>query len=360
MYDAFFSAIIKEFDLKKYDVDIVAVLHILPDSIPFVRALSHIGDIGVIIPKPKSINKNSLKELETFPIRQIGRDNICNVLKDLSRDTVFLDIGGYFSGIVDEIRAALGESFLGIIEDTENGLQRYENLDEIVFPFLSVARSPLKDNEDVMVGQAVAFSAEALLREHSILFNGLRVGVIGYGKIGKSVAQSVELKHGNAMVYDKDNVRLTHALSSGFEISGIENLLGLCDVVCLATGNKSLSSNDFSKLKNASWVFSVTSSDDEIDKEWLNFNYAQERISKYAVKYSKGDHYFYLLNEGDAVNFIHDAVVGDYILLVQAELLLSAYSLIAKNAGNLQREMSSDVRDRICRIWLSIFSKNIL
>ena len=354
LHNAFFGKLIHELSLEKVDADIIVVLHALPDSIPFTQALSKIADINAIIPKPKSINKKVLENLGALPIKYLTRESIRDVIGGVKKKTVFLDIGGYFSNVVDEIQESIGENFCGIVEDTENGLQKYERRG-IDFPFISVARSPLKDNEDIMVGQAIAYSAEALLRQHSILLNGLRVGVIGYGKIGRSIAHSIEQKRGKVSIYDQDNIRLVHAVSGGFNVSDRTGIISGNDVVCLATGNISLSGKDYTKFKNGCWLFSVTSSDDALDKEWLKKNYKEERISQYATKHSRGNHYFYLLNEGNAINFIHGTTVGDFILLVHAELLVAAHSLMTNNVKEGVHEIDRETRDKICQIWLSLF-----
>lgn len=353
-HNGFFEKLIQEFDLKKVDADIVIVLHILPDALPFVTALQKIGDINTIIPKPKSINWSSFVELKALPINQLNRDIIHEVLKTLRKRTVFLDIGGYFSPITNEIEQTLGENFCGVVEDTENGMQKYENKG-IKFPFLSVARSPLKDNEDIMVGQAISFSAEAILRQHNIVFNGLQVGVIGYGKVGRAVAHQLELRQGRVSINDLDNIRLTHAVSAGFNVLNRNRILGQSDVLCLATGNRSLSGDEYSRLKTGSWLFCVTSSDDELDKSWLEENYDKEQISQHVTRYLKGDHFFYLLNEGNAMNFIHGASVGDFILLVQAELLIATYKLMTHDVRLGEYELDRKTRDKICNIWLSHF-----
>jgi adenosylhomocysteinase len=179
-------------------------------------------------------------------------------------DFVLLDIGGYFARTAGRVRESFGARFRGVVEDTENGLQKYLGARDLRYPVLQVARSPLKDNEDYMVGRAIAFSAESLLRNLSILVNGRRVGAIGYGKIGRSVAEAFRLNQGVVSVFDNDHVRLTHAYSRGFGVLPKQQLLRERDILCLATGNKSLSSTDFKHLKNGAFLFSVTSSDDEM------------------------------------------------------------------------------------------------
>jgi len=350
----FFDLLTQELSLTKQDADIVAVLHILPDSIPLTDALAKIGDINTIVPKPKSVNQQVRAELAGVPLYDASRENILQVVERVSRPTVFLDIGGYFSSIVNELDHKLGENFRGIVEDTENGLQKYEKVG-INYPFISVARSPLKENEDVMVGQAISFSAEALLRQHNILVSGLKVGVLGFGKIGRSVAQNMRQKQGSVTVHDTDNIRLTHAVSTGLETQTKERLLSESDAVCLATGNLSLSGEEFTKLKNGCWVFSVTSSDDEMDREWLEQNYTRENISDYAAKYTRGNHHFYLLNNGNAINFIHGTTIGDFILLVHAEILVAAHQLLTQQQPLDSNELDQATRDRICKVWLSLF-----
>ena len=326
----------------------------MPDSIPLTDALAKIGDINMIVPKPKSANQRVRAELANVPLYDTRRENVLQVVERVSKPTVFLDIGGYFSTIVNELDHKLGENFRGIVEDTENGLQKYEKVG-INYPFISVARSPLKENEDIMVGQAISFSAEALLRQHTILVSGLKIGVLGFGKIGRSVAQNMRQKQGSIMVNDTDNIRLTNAVSAGLETQTKEKLLSKSDAVCLATGNLSLSGEEFTKLKNGCWVFSVTSSDDEMDKEWLEQNYTREDISDHAAKYTRGNHHFFLLNNGNAINFIHGTTVGDFILLVHAEILVAAHRLLTKQQPLDNNELDQSIRDRICKVWLSLF-----
>ena len=352
LHRQFFDKLTNELQLTHEEADIIAVLHVLPDAIPFTEALTKIANIQLIIPKPKSINRDVIGQLDQRLITPLHRENIEDIFDKIKDKTVFLDIGGYFSRIVPKLKEKLGDKFCGIVEDTENGLQKYEE-SGIDFPFISVARSPLKENEDVMVGQAISYSAEGLLRQHSILVNGLNIGVIGFGKIGRSVAMNMRQKQAVVSITDINNARLTHAVSSGFEVSDRGGLLQESDVICLATGKTSLAGEDYTKLKNGCWIFSVTSSDAELDLQWLKQNYVAEQISQYATKYSRGSHYFYLLNEGNAINFIHGTTVGDFILLVHAELLVSAHRLMTGQQPNGQHELNKETRDKICKVWLS-------
>lgn len=99
-----------------------------------------------------------------------------------------------------------------MVEDTENGHRRYAELDKLPCPVISVSRSPLKEPEDFLVGQSVAFSTEALMRSRGDILHGRTALVIGFGKLGSSIARLLHVKGVQVTVYDIDPVRRTQAL----------------------------------------------------------------------------------------------------------------------------------------------------
>lgn len=352
----FFNTIINTFNIKKINGDIVAVLHLLPDAIPFTKALKKIGNLKTVIPKPKSVNKHILDFIQQEDIKIRNKENIEKETVNLKQKTVFLDIGGYFSPYISTLKQE--KKFVGIVEDTENGLQKYQKLG-VDFPFLSVARSPLKDNEDFLVGLAIVYSVERILREQNILINGTKAGVIGFGKIGASVAENLLGKKSEVSVFDKNNIALVKADSQGFVTVNKNFILKNSDLICLATGNMSLTKTDFKMIKNGAFLFSITSSDDEFDKSWLENNYTKIYITPTICKYTNHNHYFYLLNDGETINFLHGTTVGEFILLVHAELLVSAYKLLKNRESKTQIKLSDEERDKIAQIWLEIFRSDL-
>jgi adenosylhomocysteinase len=99
------------------------------------------------------------------------------------------------------------------------------------------------------------------------------------------------------------------------------NVLKNSDILFLATGNLSLKEAEYKYLKNGSFLFSVTSSDDEIDISWLENKYSVESVSKYIKNMKKNGHYFFIANDGNAVNFIHGAVMALIILKKELQIL---------------------------------------
>ena len=348
-------------DTKK--ISVIAVIHILDTGIPFVKILEKYFSLECIIPKKNSINGELLDYYPKEKIFSVTRDDlksidaIENILEKIPRENnlVILDIGGYFSAIANDIKKILGERFLGIIEDTENGHQKYLSQHSLECPVVSVARSPLKSNEDHLVGQAVVFSTESLLREQGILINNKRVGIIGFGKIGNGIVSSLHDKGCDVSIYDTDPVIMVLAYSKGNKVTKKIKIIEESDIVFCATGKLALRGEDFKLLKNGSFVASVTSSDDEMDISWIEENYTKKKASQYIALYEKNGHYFYLLNEGNAVNFLHGAVVDDFILLVQKEMLDTIAHLQRENLPNGVQEGSEGIRSRIADAWLKNF-----
>jgi adenosylhomocysteinase len=189
------------------------------------------------------------------------------------------------------------------------------------------------------------------------LLQGREACVIGFGKVGNSVARTLHAKSVRVTIYDESPVRMTHALSQGFQTacSRAEAVRRAHLVVC-ATGNVSLRSEDFSSLRNGAYVVSVTSSDDELEVGGLSERYDHCSVGPHVVRYSTMYQYFYLVNNGNAINFLHGAVVGPFIFLVQAEIL-AAISLLARGEGGGGLcEVGNEERAFIAQTWLDHFN----
>lgn len=348
-------------DTKK--ISVIAVMHLLDTGIPFVNVLQKYFSLECIIPKRNSINKNLFPFYPQEKILSVTRDelksidSIKRVLERIPRENklVLLDIGGYFSVIANDLKSLLGERFLGVIEDTENGHQKYLSQPNLLAPVISVARSPLKNNEDHLVGQAVVFSTDALLREQGVLINNKKVGVIGFGKIGNGILSSLRDKGCSISVYDTDPIVLISAYSKGNSITNKLKIIENSDIIFCSTGQLSLKGEEFKFLKNGVFIASVTSSDDEMDISWMEKNYTKKEVSEHISFYENNGHFVYLLNNGNAINFLHGAVVDDFILLVQKEMMDTILYMSASPLENKVQDGSVDIRSRIADSWLKYF-----
>jgi adenosylhomocysteinase len=344
-------------------VQCLIVTHLLEDRPFFLKALSDIVDIPVILAKPKSIDEEARTALKndykistakrTKLAGTVGADYVCRA-SEPDKSVILLDIGGYFASAIGPLRKRLGTRFLGVVEDTENGQQLYERESSVDVPIFSVARSPLKETEDYLVGQAVLHSAEHLARSAGHIFTGRRAAVIGFGKIGRSIADGLRRDGVIVAVIDTDPIAQVRAKSLGYDVGTKEELLSRSDIVVGATGNLSLSDSDYGKLKNGSFLFTVTSSDSELAKRPSVF--ISKRVSSNVDLVQTPGKYFYLFNEGNAVNFLHGAVVGDFIYLVQAEILAAVMDIVSSHGRGQSksgiREVSQRTRRTIANAWM--------
>src|ERR1700677_526981 len=146
----------------------VLVTHLLPERALFVAAAARLSRLAAVLPKPKSADRAALAEVTKIaPCDPLDREGLAHPDQAIAyldsraagQDLVILDVGGYFAPALQAICESFSGTLLGVVEDTENGLRRYAALDKIACPVYSVARSPLKDPEDFLVGQSVVFSA---------------------------------------------------------------------------------------------------------------------------------------------------------------------------------------------------------
>lgn len=364
--DSYFARINTQFAVPEPPAAML-ITHLLTDRPSFVRAVGAASNLLAVLPKPKSIDPSARREVERYtPCETLSRslfedpDTALDFIESRAagRDLVLLDVGGYFAPALDALCDGFSGRILGVVEDTENGHRRYADRDKVPCPVISVARSPLKDPEDFLVGQSVVFSTEALMRARGDILHGRPALVIGFGKLGSSIARLLHAKGVQVTVHDIDPVRRAQALSQGFTVArDRDTALHGAGLVLCATGSVSLRGEDFSALRNGAYVATVTSSEDELDLDRLPDVYTRTVTGDHVTRYQTTGHYFYLLNGGNAVNFLHGASVGPFIFLVQAEILAGIRMLARGGLEDGMHEVASADRADIADTWLNYFNR---
>jgi adenosylhomocysteinase len=364
--DSYFARIADDFAPTERPSSFL-ITHLLPERPSFVGAVGRTSSLRAVLPKPKSIDANARRAVEkTTPCETLSRemfedaDTAVEYIESRAAGeaVVLLDVGGYFAPTLDAICDRFSGRLLGVVEDTENGHKRYADRDKLPCPVVSVARSPLKDPEDFLVGQSVVFSTEALMRSRGDILHGRPALVIGFGKLGSSIARLLHAKGVQVTVHDVDPVRRTQALSQGFTVARDRDVaLHGAGLVLCATGAVSLRGEDFATLRNGAYVATVTSSEDELDLAGLPDVYQRTPNGEHVTRYATTGHYFYLLNRGNAVNFLHGASVGPFIFLVQAEILAGIRMLTRGDLGHGMHEVNAEDRKTIAATWLNYFNR---
>lgn len=351
------------------NISVVAVSHIIPSSEAYIRSLQENFNLIGIIPKPKSINKNTLKLLKAEGVSILDEytrediatnpDNFATFLKAYDK-ICLVDIGGYFSESMDRLKEKLGNKLLGVVEDTENGHQKYEKNLTGKYNIYSVARSPLKDFEDQLVGEGVAHATETVLRQINTIITYRNCGIIGYGKIGRGIADYLQQRGIKPRVSEINAMRAVQASCDGAIVCSTDELLKKSDVIFCATGTRALDLLKLRDLKKGAFLASVTSSDDEFDLKFVDSEYKKENVADHITRYSKRGHTFHLLNDGNAINFLYSAAVDKYINLVQGELIFSVIKLYESKEKNIKsiRVNTPEEHESIARLWLDFIMRD--
>jgi adenosylhomocysteinase len=340
----FFSAVTER--IPPFRGAFIIVAHVLPTLLPLLEALSSIGRIAAVVAKPRSIDHQTLSRVQaSHRVLHVDRKTLVaseylqsSLLPTLGTENVIiLDVGGYFAGALGCLHEALGDRLLGVVEDTENGHQKYAAVPSHSVQIASVARSLSKRYEDRWVGQAIIYSAEAIVRNAGTTLIGKRPYVIGFGKIGQSIAHNLKNRGLNVTIWDLDSHQRLYARCKDFLVATKSHGLRECDLVFCATGNKALTGTDFSLIRPGAVVFSATSADDELDLSGLAA-YQSSEAGFALTRYSSGAQHFFLANNGNAVNFLHGAEVRPYIHLVQAAILIGIRQIVSRDIppGSIQ------------------------
>jgi len=178
-------------------------------------------------------------------------------------------------------------------------------------------------------------------------------GIIGYVRLGHGIAKYLFGQNIKPLVFDVDSVKMVEAYKDGCVPANKSNLLKSCDLIFCATGSGSISLSEFSILKRGCYVASVTSSEDEFDLLGLQNKFAETALNRYVTRLENSNTYFHMLNKGDAVNFLGGDRVGDFIRLVQAEILAGLHFIAMSDCSAGISEVSERTRTEIADQFLS-------
>jgi adenosylhomocysteinase len=354
------------------DASVVVVAHMVPNAPYFLNAIGQLANVGLVLPKPKSVlvaPEIYQQVCSQYTVRDLDRswtgnaDDVNELLRDAGlsgKRLVIVDIGGYFAQSIDRLSKIFDGEILGVMEGTENGAAEYEKLEPARRKIMTVARSPLKLPEDYLVGSSVVFSVESVLRQQAQILQTRTACVIGYGRVGSAVAEILRNRGISTVIYDINPVKNAEAAAKGFRVfRRLDAALATSTLVICATGSdehKALDKFGLASLRSGTVVASVTSADTVLDEDVLADAYGDPtHISPNIQRYDEHDHrYFWLINNGNAVNFLDGAVIGPAIQLIEGEKL-AAISCIADGSArwksNRLAEVDEENRKLIANIW---------
>jgi len=165
-------------------------------------------------------------------------------------------------------RPALFEELRGVSEETTTGVARLHALHDagrLPFPVMAANDAACKYMFDNRYGTGQS-TVQAVLALTNFLMAGKRVAVIGYGWVGRGIANYVRALGGRAVVVEVDPIRSLDAFMEGHEVAPIADAIADADLVITATGGmRAVGSTHFGHLKPNAVLANAGHHDLEID-----------------------------------------------------------------------------------------------
>jgi adenosylhomocysteinase len=193
----------------------------------------------------------------------------------------------------------------GALEATTSGLNLLKK-HRLPFPVFDWNSIPLKDRLEnrFHVGDGVwpAFSYVTGMG----LF-GRRVLVIGYGPVGKGIAERARNLGAIAHVTDLNPVCLLEARHHGCETVSLEEGLARCHIIVTATGVEGvLREEHLCQVRPGAILFNAGHSNREIDIDWL-YHQPHQRMKAHIEQFNIGKTHLFLLAKGSLLNLASGA-----------------------------------------------------
>jgi len=305
-----FAAEVRRIDLS--GKHLAGWMHLLPDTIlslmPFVDAgvSVRVGACNPDSTDPAVVAYLAHHGVEVFDGRREPRQTYSDTLRRFAAGPLdaICDMGGELI----EAATLAGTSVAGALEATTTGLHRIRPL-KLSFPVFDWNGITIKEalHNRFHVGEETwpAFGAITGLS----LF-GRRVLVVGFGPVGRGVAERARSLGAIVTVAERDPVRQLEARHFGCQTLPLAAALAEAQVIVTATGlDGVLGEAELHLCRDGAVVFNVGHSNREIDVDCLERH--EHRIMKDHVKrYKIGDRTLYLLNRGSMINLAFGSFAG--------------------------------------------------
>jgi adenosylhomocysteinase len=220
---------------------------------------------------------------------------IKNLLKRVAKERP-----GFWTSVV--------KSWRGVSEETTTGVHRLYQMMEagkLLVPAINVNDSVTKSKFDNLYGCRESL-ADGLKRAMDVMVAGKVAVICGYGDVGKGSAHSLKGFGARVIVTEIDPINALQAAMEGFQVTTVEDTLGIADIYVTTTGNKDvLTLEHMAKMKDQAIVCNIGHFDNEIQVDRLNNAQGVNRtnIKPQVDRYTFPDgHEIFMLAEGRLVN----------------------------------------------------------
>lgn len=196
----------------------------------------------------------------------------------------------------------------GVSEETTTGVHRlYQMMEkgELLVPAINVNDSVTKSKFDNLYGCRESL-IDGIKRATDVMIAGKVAVVCGYGDVGKGCAQALVGMGARVMVTEIDPICALQAAMEGFQVTTVEDSLGIGDIYVTTTGNKDIIRIDhMEKMKDQAIICNIGHFDNEIQVNKLEKfpGIVKTNIKPQVDKYTfPAGNEIFLLAEGRLVN----------------------------------------------------------
>jgi adenosylhomocysteinase len=196
----------------------------------------------------------------------------------------------------------------GVSEETTTGVHRLYRMKEegsLLVPAINVNDSVTKSKFDNLYGCRESL-ADGIKRATDVMMAGKVAVICGFGDVGKGSAQSLRGMGARVIVTEIDPINALQAAMAGFQVTTVEDTLGLGDIYVTCTGNVDIIRLEhLQRMKDQAIVCNIGHFDNEIEVDKLNRapGVKKTNIKPQVDMYTFPDgRSIYLLAEGRLVN----------------------------------------------------------
>jgi adenosylhomocysteinase len=160
----------------------------------------------------------------------------------------------------------------GVTEETTTGVHRLYEMHRagtLLFPAINVNDSVTKSKFDNRYGCRHSV-IDGLNRATDVLIGGKVAVVCGYGDVGKGCADALRGQGARVVVTEIDPICALQAAMDGYQVTTLDDVVGVADIFVTATGNfQIITADHMSRMKHQAIVSNIGHFDNEIDMAGL-------------------------------------------------------------------------------------------
>jgi adenosylhomocysteinase len=176
----------------------------------------------------------------------------------------------------------MADAIQGVTEETTTGVHRLYQLAEaggLLFPAINVNDAVTKSKFDNKYGCRHSL-IDGINRGTDVLIGGKVAVVCGYGDVGKGCAESLQGQGARVIVTEIDPICALQAAMDGYQVTTLEEVVGIADIFITTTGNKDvITAEHMAAMKHQAIVGNIGHFDNEIDMAGLTATSGVKRIN---------------------------------------------------------------------------------